>query len=53
LAFILAGFNHCIADFFYLLAGKQFSISWIFTVIGNIIGGLIFTKFNPLLKEQA
>ena len=53
LSFILAGFNHCIADFFYLLAGKQFSISWAFTVIGNIIGGLLFTKFNPLIKEQA
>ena len=53
LSFILAGFNHCIADFFYLLAGKQFSISWVFTVIGNIIGGLLFTKFNPLIKEQA
>ena len=53
LSFILAGFNHCIADFFYLLAGKQFSINWIFTVIGNIIGGLLFTKFNLLIKEQA
>lgn len=52
LSFILAGFNHCIADFFYLLAGKQFSINWIFTIIGNIIGGLLFTKLNPLIKER-
>lgn len=52
LAFILAGFNHCIADFFYLLAGQQFTINWLFTVIGNIIGGLLFTKFNPLIKDE-
>lgn len=52
LAFILAGFNHCIADFFYLLAGKQFSINWFFTIIGNVIGGLIFTKFNILLPKD-
>lgn len=52
LAFILAGFNHCIADFFYLLAGQQFTINWIFTVIGNIIGGLLFTKLNPLIKDE-
>ena len=52
LAFILAGFNHCIADFFYLLAGKQFSINWFFTIIGNVIGGLIFTKFNILLSKD-
>ena len=52
LAFILAGFNHCIADFFYLLAGKQFTINWFFTVIGNIIGGLMFTQFNPLIKDE-
>lgn len=52
LAFILAGFNHCIADFFYLLAGQQFTINWFFTVFGNIIGGLLFTKSIPLIKEE-
>ena len=52
LAFILAGFNHCIADFFYLLAGQHFTINWFFTVIGNIIGGLLFTKLNPTLKDE-
>ncbi len=52
LAFILAGFNHCIADFFYLLAGQQFTINWLFTIIGNIIGGLIFTKFNLLIQDE-
>ena len=53
LAFILAGFNHCIADFFYLLAGQQFTINWLFTILGNIIGGLLFTKSIPLLKEES
>lgn len=52
LAFILAGFNHCIADFFYLLAGRQFTINWLFTVVGNIVGGLLFTKFNILIETK-
>lgn len=42
-AFILAGFNHCIADWFYIF-GMTKSIKyfyWFLTVIGNFIGGLI------------
>ena len=38
--FIVAGFNHCIADFYYMLVGGQFSINLLFTILGNIIGGL-------------
>ena len=43
MAFILAGFNHCVADWFYIF-GTANSIKylyWFLTVIGNFIGGLI------------
>ena len=41
-AFILAGFNHCIADAYYAMAGVNIGISFVGTVIGNIIGGAVF-----------
>ena len=43
-AFILAGFNHCIADAYYALAGG--TIGWGFpaTVLGNICGGIMFSN---------
>ena len=45
LAFILAGFNHCIADAFYLFnAGYFLSIGWLGSLIGNIIGGILFSQ---------
>ena len=48
--FIVAGFNHCIADFYYMLTGGMFSWKLIMTIIGNIIGGLIFSA--QLLKSN-
>ena len=38
--FILAGFNHCIADFYYMLAGSHLSWNLLLTILGNIIGGI-------------
>lgn len=42
-AFILAGFNHCIADWFYVFGSlnplKYFY--WFLTVIGNFLGGYL------------
>ena len=49
-AFILAGFNHCIADFYYALVGGQISWSFFITIMGNIFGGIMFSKF--LTGEQ-
>ena len=40
-AFILAGFNHCIADAYYALAGWNIGTGFVATIIGNIIGGAI------------
>ena len=41
--FIIAGFNHCIADFYYMLVGGQFSYNLLLTILGNIIGGILFS----------
>ena len=43
-AFILAGFNHCVADMFYITLGMtKYSdlLSLIPTTFGNVIGGCI------------
>lgn len=43
--FILAGFNHCIADAYYILvSGNLLGISWVGTLLGNTIGGIIFSE---------
>lgn len=41
--FILAGMNHCIADFYYMSAALTFTYTLISTIIGNIAGGIIFS----------
>lgn len=41
ITFILAGFNHCIADMFYLTFTPKVLLSWLFVVIGNIFGGYL------------
>lgn len=50
MGFILAGFNHCIADAYYFCCAGIISWSFIMTIIGNIIGGIMFSKF--LMGEQ-
>ena len=39
--FILAGFNHCIADAYYAIAGLNIGTGFVATIIGNILGGSI------------
>lgn len=39
--FILAGFNHCVADIYYAVAGWNIGLPFIATVLGNIIGGAL------------
>lgn len=46
MGFILAGFNHCIADAYYFIIGRTISLSFIATVIGNILGGVCFSNLN-------
>ena len=41
--FILAGFNHCIADFYYMLVGGVFSWNLLLTILGNIVGGVFLS----------
>ena len=53
--FILIGFNHCVADMFYILVGGCGFWSLVPTTLGNIIGccakGIIQT-LDKLLREQ-
>lgn len=41
--FIIAGFNHCIADFYYMVVGANISFNLVLTILGNIIGGVILS----------
>ena len=50
MGFILAGFNHCIADAYYLLTGLTVSWSFLASILGNIIGGVALRNF--VCKEQ-
>lgn len=40
MAFILAGFHHCVADWFYLSSTDSY-LYWLLIAFGNFIGGLI------------
>lgn len=44
MGFILGGFNHCIADAYYMIAANHVSFPIIGTIIGNIFGGVIFSN---------
>ena len=50
MGFILAGFNHCIADAYYFMIERVFTWSFIATIIGNIFGGIALA--NPNKGEQ-
>ena len=43
-AFIIAGFNHCIADMYYALAGGRIGWSFLATILGNICGGVLMSN---------
>lgn len=44
MGFILGGFNHCIADAYYMIAAGTIGFSLIGTIIGNMFGGVIFSN---------
>ena len=44
MGFILGGFNHCIADAYYMIAAHNISLPIIGTIAGNITGGVIFSN---------
>ena len=50
-AFILAGFNHCIADAYYALAGLNIGTGFVATIIGNILGGAILLTNHWNIKS--
>ena len=44
MGFILGGFNHCIADAYYMIAAGTVGTSLLGTIIGNLFGGIIFSN---------
>ena len=46
MGFILAGFNHCVADAYYFMVENVIGWSFVATVIGNIIGGVCFSNLT-------
>ena len=47
MAFILAGFNHCVADWFYVGSTWTNFLKWACVVIGNFLGG-----YTAAVKNQ-
>ena len=45
MGFILGGFNHCIADAYYMIAAGTIGFPLIGTIIGNMFGGVIFSNW--------
>jgi formate/nitrite transporter FocA (FNT family) len=54
--FILAGFEHSIADMFYYWAGAAWSVNGLIRVLvitaGNAVGGIVFTEVLNWLKTS-
>lgn len=48
MGFILSGFNHCIADAYYMIAAGTIGFPLIGTIVGNIFGGVIFSNLLEL-----
>lgn len=48
MGFILGGFNHCIADAYYMIAAGAIGFPLLGTIIGNIFGGVIFSNLIEL-----
>ena len=54
-AFIICGFEHCVANMFYYALNGTFTLKMvlatIYCIIGNSIGGLFFPFMHTLLKK--
>lgn len=52
--FVLCGFEHCIANTFYMIAsvGKFYLNFFIVNVIGNAIGGIVFWRLKHMFDEE-
>lgn len=54
-SFILAGFEHCVANMFYMVVGGAFDsatiINLLLCIIGNSLGGLFLPMINYMLKK--
>lgn len=55
-AFILSGFEHCVADMFYFACARRISIDVVvfilLVILGNTIGGCLIPLFHKLIKNK-
>lgn len=53
--FILAGFEHCVANMFYMVIARAFDsatiINLLLCIVGNSLGGLFLPMINSILKK--
>ncbi|MDD7402188.1 MAG: formate/nitrite transporter family protein [Eubacteriales bacterium] len=54
--FILAGFEHCVANMFYVSVANMWSghalVFILISTLGNAVGGLFFPTINKLIHEK-
>ena len=57
MVFILCGFNHCVADMFYITAAGMWSVKALIYIlivtIGNSVGSIIFSLIKYASKKQS
>lgn len=56
IVFILSGFEHCIANMYYISLAKLWSLkavlSMLIMILGNSVGSIFITIFNNKIKEN-
>lgn len=56
-AFILGGFEHSIADIYYFLAARSFTVKTLIVtvviILGNAVGGILLNLFKNKLTENS
>lgn len=51
MAFILCGFEHCVANMFYFIVAGKFNIGYLLlNTVGNVIGGLGISWYRDCIK---
>ena len=56
IVFILSGFEHCIANMYYISLAKLWSLkavlSMLIMILGNSVGSIFIAIFNNKIKEN-
>lgn len=56
IVFIISGFNHCIADMFYIFLAGEYTLSalgyFVTGVLGNAVGGMLIPTFKKVSENK-